>query len=443
MKFYQLFNDGEHKALADETISDLKPVENFIDILNSIRKGQEYLTKIKVEDIIAWLDEISVTWSDRNSETQKNFSNQGINFLIFWFRKKHLMEITDLAFRGNRNFLDDFININRSEIKLKAQPRGIVSHWIAGNVPMLGMLSLVQGILTKNANLVKVSKDNLHVVPMLLNSMAKVNIKGSNGKLIEGKKIVQSISCIYYSSSDDDALNEMSLNSQVRVAWGGMKAVEKIMNLPRKFGCEDIIFGPKTSFAAIGSEKLFDKDSSIKIAKKIALDASQFEQQGCNAPHTIFVERNGFISPLQFAELLSHEMRSISKKILRDPNTVIDLGKILMLRAQHEMKGEAFYPDGLEWTVLYSDDDKGLAEPCYFKSLFVRPIVDIMKVDDYCSHLTQTAGVALSDERKKEFALRVSARGIDRIPDVGSMSNYDVPWDGMFMMDRLVRWCKI
>ena len=29
MKFYQLFNDGEHKALADENISDLKPVENL------------------------------------------------------------------------------------------------------------------------------------------------------------------------------------------------------------------------------------------------------------------------------------------------------------------------------------------------------------------------------------------------------------------------------
>jgi len=55
------------------------------------------------------------------------------------------MEITNLAFRGNRNFLDDFISINESESKLKAQPRGIVSHWIAGNVPMLGMLSLVQG----------------------------------------------------------------------------------------------------------------------------------------------------------------------------------------------------------------------------------------------------------------------------------------------------------
>jgi hypothetical protein len=443
MKFYQLFIDGKYKSSINENTSDLKEIKNFTNILNSIKRAQLYLSKIKIEDLITWLDKVSLAWSDRESLIQKHFSNQGINFLILWFSKKHLMEITNFAFRGNRNFLDDFISIDENKNKLKAQPRGIVSHWIAGNVPMLGMLSLVQGILTKNANIVKVSKENLQVVPMLLESMSKINIKGSNGKKIEGKKIVQSIACIYYSSSDDEALKEMSLNSKVRVAWGGMEAVEKIMNLPRKFGCEDIIFGPKTSFAVIGAEKLRDKNIAIKIARKVALDASQFEQQGCNSPHTVFVEKNKSISPMKFAKLLSNEMNTMSKKIIRDPNTVVDTGKILMLRAQHEMKGEAFYPNGLDWTILYSEKDKGLAEPCYYRTLFVRPILDVMKVEEYCSHLTQTAGVALSDKRKKEFALRVSAKGIDRIPDVGSMSNYDVPWDGMFVMDRLIRWCKI
>ena len=66
-----------------------------------------------------------------------------------------------------------------------------------------------------------------------------------------------------------------------------------------------------------------------------------------------------------------------------------------------------------------------------------------MLVENYCSHLTQTAGVALSDERKEQFALRVTAKGIDRVPDIGAMSAYEVPWDGIFMIDRLVRWCKI
>lgn len=443
MKFYKLFFEGKSKISINTKLSDLEIEDNFSDVISSIRKSQSYLKLIKIDDIISWLDEVSLVWSDRESVIQKNFSHKGINFLIYWFGKKHLIEITDLAFRGNRNFLDNFSKMPTTETKLKAQPKGVISHWISGNVPMLGMLSLIQGLLSKNANLVKVSKDNLNIIPTLLDSMSKVNIEGSDGKLIEGKKIVNSIACIYYPSSDENALNEMSLNSQVRVAWGGKKAVEKIMNLPRKFGCEDIIFGPKTSFVAVGTEKLQDEKSSIKVARKIALDASQFEQQGCNAPHTIFVEKNGLISPLKFSKILADQMKYVFKSIPRDLGTIVDTGKILMLRAQHEMMGKAFYSEGLDWSVLYSENEEGLAEPCYFRTLFVRPIANIMKIDEYCSHLTQTAGVALNDIRKEEFALKVSARGVDRITDVGAMSNYDVPWDGMFMMDRLVRWCKI
>ena len=308
-------------------------------------------------------------------------------------------------------------------------------------IPIFGWYLKKIGSISIKRN--KVSKDNLYVVPTLLASMAEVDVRKSNGQLIEGKKIVNSIACIYYPSSDKSALNEMSLNSQVRVAWGGMEAVENIINLPRKFGCEDIVFGPKTSFMVIGSEKLSNLEDSKKIAKKASIDASQFEQQGCNAPHTVFVEKGGEISPLEFSKLLSSEMELTSKRIVRDPGVVPDVGKILTLRAKYEMMGEAFYSKGLEWTVLFSEDDKGLAEPCYFRTLFVRPIDDVMLVENYCSHLTQTAGVALSDERKEQFALRVTAKGIDRVPDIGAMSAYEVPWDGIFMIDRLVRWCKI
>ena len=66
-----------------------------------------------------------------------------------------------------------------------------------------------------------------------------------------------------------------------------------------------------------------------------------------------------------------------------------------------------------------------------------------MSLDAHCSHQTQTAGVAIADDRKERFARRVSAKGIDRVPDVGAMTAYEVPWDGMFMMDRLVRWCRL
>ena len=173
MNFHILFAQGESKVEQDTLASNLETSDNFPDLINSIKNAQQYLMSLEVDDIINWLDQICLTWSDRNSEVQRKYSNQGINFLIYWFRKKNLKEISDLALRGNRHFLDGFHKVENTNVKLSAQPRGVVSHWISGNVPMLGMLSLIQGIITKNANLVKLPKDNLDIVPSLLASMSK------------------------------------------------------------------------------------------------------------------------------------------------------------------------------------------------------------------------------------------------------------------------------
>ena len=107
------------------------------------------------------------------------------------------------------------------------------------------------------------------------------------------------------------------------------------------------------------------------------------------------------------------------------------------------MRAQAFYPSGIDWTVVYSDDDVDLAVPCFNRTVFVRPVDDVMRLDQYCSHLIQSVGTALCPERKLDFARRVTAQGVDRCPDIGAMTLYEVPWDGMFVMDRFVRWCKL
>jgi hypothetical protein len=56
-----------------------------------------------------------------------------------------------------------------------------------------------------------------------------------------------------------------------------------------------------------------------------------------------------------------------------------------------------------------------------------------------CSVNTQTAGLALG-ERRLAVAEALTARGVERCPEVGRMALYEAPWDGMYPMDRMVRW---
>jgi len=77
--------------------------------------------------------------------------------------------------------------------------------------------------------------------------------------------------------------------------------------------------------------------------------------------------------------------------------------------------------------------------PSYGRTLFVRPVDNVLDVAAFCSVNTQTAGLALG-ERRFAVAEALTARGVERCPEVGRMSLYDAPWDGLYPMDRMVRW---
>ena len=215
--------------------------------------------------------------------------------------------------------------------------------------------------------------------------------------------------------------------------------MEAIINLPRRYGTEDIVFGPKTSLAVVGAERLGDEEAARRTAAAIAADASAFDQQGCNSPHTVFVERGGAVAPAAFAKLLADAMEAESRRSpLRDVDPAAAMN-VLGVRSEYDMRGAAYYSRGMNWTVAYSDDDAGLADPCFLRTLFVRPVDDVLDVAEFCSRQTQTAGLAV-DERRLRLAEALTARGVERCPNVGSMRLYETPWDGLFPMDRLVRW---
>jgi hypothetical protein len=313
----------------------------------------------------------------------------------------------------------------------------LLVHWVAGNVPLLGMISVIQGLLTKNANLVKVSRQNAGVLPYFLAALGEIRYRRADGTEISGRLLTDAVRAIY-TDHEDAAGTTLSALADVRVAWGGREAVEAIMNLPRRFGTEDIVFGPKTSFVVVGAEKLFGEAEARKAAMLVARDAVALGQRGCNSPHTIFVERGGTLTPEAFAALLGEELGRAARQAPSDVAPQESF-QILSWRAEYDIRGQAWYSDGVRWSVFYSDEDRGLATPCYGRTLFVRPVDNVFDVAPLCSINTQTAGLALGDRRLK-LAEALTERGVERCPEVGQMSLYEAPWDGMYPMDRMVRW---
>lgn len=443
MSAHALFAGGTLLASPGEDILSNAPECQLEEISDSIRTGQASLRETPIDDLIDFFNDVSQSWADPGNSIQQELGPRGLNFLLYWFRASHLRSVLDASMRGNRAVLDNFSEVQGVPFSLMAHPRGIICHWVSGNVPMLGMLSLVQGILTKNANIVKVASENASIIPQLLSSIGSHTFTTSSGNTIQGSELVKSVAAVYVDSGDRNGHEELSALADTRVAWGGQEAVESIMNLPRKYGCDDVVLGPRTSFMVIGREYLKDTDGARTIARRASVDASLFEQRGCNSPHTVFVETGSEVKPRDFAGLLAAEMERTSRRYPLEYVAPSDTLRVLSVRAEYDMRAQAFYPSGIDWTVVYSDDDVDLAVPCFNRTVFVRPVDDVMRLDQYCSHLIQSVGTALCPERKLDFARRVTAQGVDRCPDIGAMTLYEVPWDGMFVMDRFVRWCKL
>ena len=447
MSIYQIpssinITDYPNWDINDEILSSFELLDDYDNRIKEIKLKNNYLRNLPIEAILNYLDSLVVYWlTDKKSEFLKIFSHLGVSFLINFLKRINLEQLLKESLHGDIHTLDNFINIDALNKQIMAHPRGVITHWLSGNVPVLGMISLIQGIITKNANIIKLPRENGLVLPLMASQIANFEFNFNN-TIIKGSDLLGSCMFIYCDKNDRKGQESLSLNSDIRVAWGGKEAVETVMSLPRKYGTDDVIFGPKYSFAVIGRNS-FDKDQLEDITYKLAMDASVFEQQGCNSPHTVFVENGGEVNPLNFAKTLAISMDEILKRIPKNPVSADEAYAIVNTRSEYSFSGQVFSSKGTEWTVIYSEE-KGLAKACYQRIIFVRPVNNMSEILNYIDEKShQTIGLCINEGEKNEFAKRATEKGIERITELGKMSYFDYPWDGMFPINRFVRWVSL
>ncbi len=420
---------------------DNKPIENLEQIINAIKKKQVWLSKQPTEAIIGLINAARNKWD--NDINLKNYLDTGLSFLSGWCEPSRISNMIDAGLRGQRGHLDNFMP--RRDIphsSLKALPKGVVCHWLSGNVPLLGMFALIQSILSKNVNLIKVSADKSQALPLILDTFKGLIYSTPSGYTIRGDDLLETIALVYFDRKQSKIAEYFSSNADVRIAWGGREAIEAISNLPKKFTCQDILFGPKLSMMVIGKEALSSEKMIRKLVRRAATDSSVFDQFACASPHTIFVEKGGNITPKKFARLLALAM---DKALIRLPAKAPDIGQSNKIRSkisEYEFIGESWSDKYLRWAVLYSEDND-LVDPTYHRVITVKGINNVNDVIDGINDGIQTVGLALNGERRLDFANAIMQKGAMRCPDVGFMTHFDSPWDGVFVLDRLVRWVSL
>ena len=407
-------------------------------IIEGLKKQSEWLRNQPVDALIGIIGEASKKWL--NDSKFSDLKDNGLLFLSNWCSYNHLRSVSEFGLRGNVNYVDKYLPFPTSDKHLlKANARGLVCHWMAGNVQILGLFALVQSIVTKNVNLIKVSARDNGVFERLISVFSGLEYTTDKGYTIYGDDLLKTIAIVYFSRNAIELGKMISEHADVRIAWGGRESVETVSNYPSRYDAETIIFGPKLSFSVIGKENLQDEHEVRKLARRVSVDVSVFDQTGCASPHNLFIEKNGIVSPEKFCTLLNEVMQKTELQIPKPTMSQEQISAIHSIRGVYDFKGKVYGSNNMSYTILL-DDKVELDSPVYSRVIFVHAVDDINDSIKYINEDIQTIGIALEDSRAKEYAVNASKKGAARFPQIGRMLNFEMPWDGIVLMDRLVKW---
>lgn len=420
-------------------ISEVESIDKLRQIIDGLNAQNEWLRQQPVEAIIGLIGLASKIWL---ADTKFRFlKDKGLLFLSQWCDERHMKQVALEGLRGNLKYADTFLPHDSDKHLMMANARGLCCHWMAGNVQILGMFALVQCMLTKNTNLIKVAAKDGGAFSSLMSAFEGLEYTTQDGYTLKGDDLVKTVGVVYFSRHAVKMGEMMSKASKVRIAWGGKEAVETVAGYPSTIDCETVIFGPKLSYAVIAKESLASERDAKKLARRVSVDVSVFDQAGCASPHNLYIEKGGEVSPERFCEIMAEVFPKTELQIPKPTVSPEQISAIHSIRGVYDFKGRVWGSENMSWSILFSGDTEcDLCKPVYSRVLMVHEVDHINDALSNIEDYIQSIGIEAPLDKAIDFARKATSKGVSRCPLIGRMLNFEMPWDGIFLIDSLVRW---
>lgn len=391
--------------------------------LRRLRGNVEKAHNIAFGQTAALLDKCARLWlnrdySRRHIEILSKFTNQSVELVTMEIEGSMKMllreniETTVMNELGSTQILDGWVRTNYG--KVRREPRGIVFHNISGNAFVVIPVSISMGLLSKNCNLVKVSKDEPYFASALFDSLCEIN-----------SSIKDRLSVIYFDSSSSEIYENVVKGSNCVLHWGGAESAKFMGDLCCRHQVKLIAHGPKISFEVVDS-----LDSAAEsVTNNIAADVMVWEQKACLSPRVLFINRKldveGFTQKL--AAALQMLTEKYPKAYMNPWNSIKTIQDRQYCIERYGLKEgvKVFSSYNADYTVILSAEmpDKEDIDKCFYRFIFVCPYTDSGEVENWVSSnikpYLQTMGYCGSDDN---FLDKMAALGVTAITKPGEMS---------------------
>ena len=365
------------------------------------------------DDVLDFLNEVSkMLMADSRSKLYSDV----ITF-AFWIRRGSTSKLRERFERSDGNF---------------RLGRGAVFHIAPSNVPVNYAYSLAAGLLTGNANVVRIPSKDFPQVEIINEAIEKALMTDS------GKAMRDRVCLIRYGRERE--INDYLSNlADVRIIWGGDETIAEIRKSPLRPRAGEITFADRFSVAIINSNAYLSIRNKSKTAEDFYNDTYFTDQNACTSPRIVIWTGNKIdeAKSLFWAEL--HKL--VSEKYRFQPIQAVNkLTSACLLAAAYS--GVKIEPstDNLIIRCKIGEVYDGLMD---FKDnsgfFFEYDCADIMSLRDLFND-TRCQTVAYIGEPETLIPLlKTGVKGIDRIVPVGKAMDFDLIWDGYELCERLTR----
>lgn len=362
-------------------------------------------------------------------------------------------DITKDEVKASMDGLIDFLSVDQLRVKLKRElgsehpfelkrqdarenhfeawyPLGTLVHVTPNNSPLLGVLGVMEGLLSGNVNILKLARRDSAFAALFYEALCKLDTTGTIKDYVYVAKI---------SSKEKDYLKNVLSLADVISVWGGEESVQSVKEISPR-GARIVEWGHKISFSYIAKSKKQDSEVYKGLAYEICLN----EQMACSSPQCVFVEDADFSELKELAKNLEKALNEVSPTMKRVLPGVQETAELTVTKEQvrlKSIKGGSHLVESKnhDWRI-YVEDTPALNSSPLFRTIWLKPMPRHLII----SHLRplkmylQTAGIAADAFEVEALSRDLYMAGVQRIRAIGEMTDSYIgePHDGVYALER-------
>ena len=310
--------------------------------------------------------------------------------------------------------------------------RGVVFHIAPSNIPINFAFSLVFGMLSGNANVVRVPARAWPETDIVCGAINELLCREEFSRLKNG------VAMVSY-DRDDEITGHFSAKCDARVIWGGDESVAHIRRMGIPPRAVEVTFADRYSICVLGGGVIADAGETDmkRLAENFYNDTYLADQNACSSPNLIV----WLDADPKARDKFWRAVFAAAKKYDLQPMHAMD--KYTMLCGYLAESPAAMGVTRLEnlvYTVKLPALDEAEKYRGRFGLFFEYDAKDINELAPYVTDRWQTLTYyGVEKNILSDFVTGNSLRGIDRIVPVGSALDIGVIWDGYDIVRALSR----